>query len=54
VPRRLEYFDDPNTPRPNSLVVAVSAVVVNERGEVLLQKRTDNKWWAARRRDGRG
>jgi len=45
VPRRVEYFDDPNAPKPNSLVVAVSAVVANERGEVLLQKRTDNELW---------
>ena len=43
MPWRVEYFDDPNAPKPNSLVVAVSAVVANERGEVLLQKRTDNE-----------
>jgi ADP-ribose pyrophosphatase YjhB (NUDIX family) len=41
----VEYFDDPNAPKPNSLVVAVSAVVANDRGEVLLQKRTDNELW---------
>ncbi len=45
MPRRVEYFDDPNAPKPNSLVVAVSAVVANERGEILLQKRTDNELW---------
>jgi ADP-ribose pyrophosphatase YjhB (NUDIX family) len=42
---RVEYFDDPNAPRANSLVVAVTAVVVNDQGELLLQKRTDNELW---------
>jgi len=45
MPRRVEYFDDPNAPRANSLVVAVTAVVVNDQGELLLQKRTDNDLW---------
>jgi len=45
MPRRVEYFDDPNAPRANSLVVAVTAVVVNDHGELLLQKRTDNDLW---------
>jgi ADP-ribose pyrophosphatase YjhB (NUDIX family) len=42
MPTRVEYFDDPNAPRANSLVVAVTAVVVDEAGNILLQKRTDN------------
>src|SRR5918912_3833686 len=45
MPRRIEYFDDPNAPRANSLVVAVTVVVVNDRGELLLQRRTDNDLW---------
>jgi 8-oxo-dGTP pyrophosphatase MutT (NUDIX family) len=45
MPGRVEYFDDPTAPRANSLVVAVTAVVTNERGELLLQKRTDNDLW---------
>jgi ADP-ribose pyrophosphatase YjhB (NUDIX family) len=45
MPRRVEYFDDPNAPRANSLVVAVTAVVVSDQGELLLQKRTDNDLW---------
>jgi ADP-ribose pyrophosphatase YjhB (NUDIX family) len=45
MPRRVEYFDDPNAPQPNSLLVAVTAVVVNDQGELLLQKRTDNDLW---------
>ena len=45
MPRRVEYFDDPNAPRTNALVVAVTAVVTNDQGELLLQKRTDNELW---------
>ena len=45
MPRRVEYFDDPNAPRANALVVAVTAVVVNDQGELLLQKRSDNDLW---------
>ena len=45
MPGRVEYFDDPNAPRANSLVVAVTAVVTNDQGELLLQKRTDNDLW---------
>lgn len=43
---RTEYFDDPGGPRPNSLVVAASAVVTDEHGRVLLQRRRDNGLWA--------
>lgn len=43
---RREYVDDPEAPQPNSLVVAVSAVVVNERGEILLQRRSDTLRWS--------
>src|SRR6266545_2764059 len=45
MPRRVEYFDDPNAPKPNSLVVAVSAVITDENGAILLQRRTDNDLW---------
>jgi hypothetical protein len=37
MPRRVEYFDDPNAPRANSLVVAVTAIVTNDHGQLLLQ-----------------
>ncbi|WP_228983047.1 NUDIX domain-containing protein [Streptomyces sp. DH12] len=43
---RTEYYDDPNAPRPNSLVVAASAVVTDGQGRVLLQRRRDNDLWA--------
>jgi ADP-ribose pyrophosphatase YjhB (NUDIX family) len=45
VPGRVEYFNDPGAPRANSLVVAVTAVVTNDQGELLLQKRADNELW---------
>jgi hypothetical protein len=37
MPGRVEYFDDPTAPRANSLVVAVTAVVTNDQGELLMQ-----------------
>jgi 8-oxo-dGTP pyrophosphatase MutT (NUDIX family) len=43
---RIEHYDDPNAPEPNSLVPAASAVVTNENGEILMQRRADNDLWA--------
>jgi mutator protein MutT len=43
---RTDYFNDPQAPAPNSVVPAASAVVVNEAGELLLQRRSDNGQWA--------
>lgn len=45
MPRR-DYEDDPNAPKPNSLVPAASVVVVDDAGRILLQRRTDNGMWA--------
>jgi 8-oxo-dGTP pyrophosphatase MutT (NUDIX family) len=42
---RVEFFNDPRAPRANSLVIAVTAVIVNDQGELLLQKHTDNNLW---------
>ena len=43
---RREYYNDPQAPAPNSLVVATSAVVTDDAGRILLQRRTDSGNWA--------
>jgi ADP-ribose pyrophosphatase YjhB (NUDIX family) len=43
---RHEYYDDPDAPVPNSLVVATSAVVVDGQGRILMQRRADSGNWA--------
>jgi ADP-ribose pyrophosphatase YjhB (NUDIX family) len=45
VPKQ-DYYDDPAAPKANSIVVAVTAAVQNDRGELLLIERTDNGLWA--------
>jgi ADP-ribose pyrophosphatase YjhB (NUDIX family) len=45
-PRRIDYYDDPSAPKANSLVPSVNVVVVNDAGEILLIRRTDNDNWA--------
>lgn len=44
--RRIDYFDDPTAPEANSLAPSVNVVVVNELGEILLIRRSDNDNWA--------
>jgi ADP-ribose pyrophosphatase YjhB (NUDIX family) len=44
--RRIDYYDDPNAPKANSLVPSVNVVVENEKGEILMIRRTDNDNWA--------
>jgi 8-oxo-dGTP pyrophosphatase MutT (NUDIX family) len=43
---RVDYFDDPDAPRANSLVPSVNVVVVGDAGEILLIRRADNGNWA--------
>jgi ADP-ribose pyrophosphatase YjhB (NUDIX family) len=43
---RVDYYHDPNAPRANSLVPGASAIVVNDEGEILLHRRSDNARWA--------
>ena len=43
---RTEHYHDPDAPAANSLVPAASAIVANEAGEILLQRRSDNDLWS--------
>lgn len=43
---RTDYYDDPEAPAANSLVVAVAVVVIDDDGGVLMIERTDNGKWA--------
>jgi ADP-ribose pyrophosphatase YjhB (NUDIX family) len=45
-PRRIDYYNDPDAPKANSLVPSVNVVVVNDAGEILMIRRTDNDNWA--------
>ena len=45
-PRRIDYYDDPDAPKANSLVPSVNVVVANDEGEILMIRRTDNDNWA--------
>ena len=44
--RRLDYLDDPDAPPATSLVPSVNVGVLNDRGKLLLIRRTDNENWA--------
>ena len=43
---RVDYYNDPNAPKANSLVPSVTAIVPNEQGAILLVHKTDNDPWA--------
>lgn len=43
---RKDYYHTLNAPKPNSIVPAASAVVVNAEGKILLHKRKDNNFWS--------
>ncbi|MFC4062252.1 NUDIX hydrolase [Planomonospora corallina] len=44
--RRIDFYDDPAAPAPNSLVPSVNVVVTNDAGEILMIRRSDNDNWA--------
>ncbi|MBF8186262.1 NUDIX domain-containing protein [Nonomuraea sp. K274] len=44
--RRIDYYNDPEAPIPNSLVPSVNVVVTNEAGDLLMIRRADNGNWA--------
>jgi ADP-ribose pyrophosphatase YjhB (NUDIX family) len=44
--RKIDFHDDPDAPPARHIVPAVSVVVTNDAGEILLIQRTDNNNWA--------
>lgn len=45
MPRR-DFYNDPDAPAPNRIVVATNAFVQDDQGRVLLIQRSDNRMWA--------
>jgi 8-oxo-dGTP pyrophosphatase MutT (NUDIX family) len=43
---RVEFWNDPDAPTPNSLVPACGVLAVDDDGRVLLQRRRDTGQWA--------
>ncbi|WP_433344095.1 NUDIX hydrolase [Streptomyces sp. CA-253872] len=43
---RIDFYNDPAAPAPNSVVPSVTAVIRNEVGDLLMIHRTDNDLWA--------
>jgi 8-oxo-dGTP pyrophosphatase MutT (NUDIX family) len=43
---RTEYWNEPDAPKPNSLVPACGVLAVDEAGRILLQRRRDTGQWA--------
>ena len=43
---RIDYLDDPVAPKANSVVPSANVIVVRDRGEILMIRRTDNGNWA--------
>ncbi|MFI7130158.1 NUDIX hydrolase [Nonomuraea sp. NPDC050153] len=44
--KRIDFYDDPAAPQPNSLVPSVNVIVTNASGDVLMIRRSDNDNWA--------
>ncbi len=43
---RVDYLNDPNAPKANSIVPAVSAIVTDDESRILMILRTDNGYWS--------
>ena len=43
---RIDYLDDPGAPKATSVVPSANVIVVNNQGEILMIRRTDNGNWA--------
>lgn len=43
---RIDYLNDPDAPKANNIVPAVSAIVTDDEDRILLILRTDNNYWS--------
>ena len=43
---RVDYYNDPDAPKANSLVPSVTAIVPDQDGAILMVHKTDNDLWA--------
>lgn len=43
---RVDYYNDPNAPQANSIVVAVSVFIQDDQGRLLMIRRADNDLYA--------
>ncbi|HEX6686069.1 MAG TPA: NUDIX domain-containing protein [Candidatus Limnocylindrales bacterium] len=46
MPGRIDFYNDPAAPPANSVVPSANVVVVNDSGEILMIRRSDNDNWA--------
>jgi 8-oxo-dGTP pyrophosphatase MutT (NUDIX family) len=46
MPKRIDYYDDPEAPAANSMVPSVNVMIENQSGEILMIQRSDNGNWA--------
>ncbi|MFG1612445.1 NUDIX hydrolase [Nonomuraea wenchangensis] len=44
--KRIDFYNDPDAPEPNSLVPSVNVIVTNTAGNILMIRRSDNDNWA--------
>src|SRR5215472_15064415 len=44
--KRIDHLNDPAAPKANSIVPSANVIAVNDQGEILLIRRTDNSNWA--------
>ncbi|MER7209964.1 NUDIX domain-containing protein [Streptosporangium sp. NPDC000239] len=44
--KRIDFFDEPDAPKANSLVPSVNVIITNDAGDILMIRRTDNHNWA--------
>jgi len=44
--RRIDFYDDPEAPSATTVVPSANVVVLNDHGDILLIRRSDNDNWA--------